>query len=196
MTHNDDLSAALRALPAPEPGPDLFDRIVRSRAMGRGRHLKLQEREFVFPWRWVAAAAVVSVLIGGSWVVSLSLSRLGSSPRVREPFDQLLQGVWPPRTMFDTRKTPQPKYALITSEDLDVTRLHDGVWMYTQETTTDDILTQRTGDIAVRLARTLYQGRPAWMVNTAKQLAVHWDQFGDTAYLDPTSLRPQEVIAY
>lgn len=190
-----ELSAALRRLPAPGPSSDLWPRILRSRAMGV--RIADQPNGLAIPWRWLAAAAVVGVLIGGSWFVSLSLSRLGSSPQVREPLDDLLRGVWrPEREPSESRRTPLPKYALITSDDLDVTRLSEGVWMYTVETTTDDILTQRTGDIGIRLVRTLYKGRPAWMVNTAKQLAVQWDQFGDTTYLDPTSLRPQQLVAY
>ena len=189
-----ELSDALRRLPAPEPSSDLWPRILRSRAVGV--RTADEPNRFAIPWRWLAAAAVAGVLIGSSWFVSLSLSRLGSSAQVREPLDQLLQGLWRPRTMFDSRKTPQPKYALITSDALDVTRLSEGIWMYTVETTTDEILTKRTGDIGIRLARTSYGGRPAWMVNTGRQLAQQWDRWADTTYVDPSSLRPQQVVGY
>ena len=195
MMGHDDLQAALRQLPVPEPGPDLLSRILRSRVMGV--RVANPTRSPALAWRWLAAAAVVVVLIGSSWIVSLSLSRLGSSPQVREPLDDLFRGVWRlERQGSESGKTPLPKYELITSNDLDVTRLHEGVWMYTLETTTDDIVTNRTGEIGIRLARTLYRGQPAWMVNTGRQLAAQWDRWGDTTYLDPLSLRPQQVVGY
>lgn len=199
MSNHDELSAALRRLPAPEPSPQLFDRIVRSRAMGRGRQINLQGRDSAFQWRLVAAAAVFIVLIGSTGLAVLKLAQFGSTGAVREPLDDLLRNtrMWnPDREPSAPRKTPLPKYALITSDDLDVTRLAEGRWLYTVETTTDGVVTRRTGDIGIRLARTVYRGQPAWMVNTAKQLAAQWDRFGDTTYLDPASLRPQQMVAY
>lgn len=192
-----ELSTALRRLPAPEPSSDLWPRILHSRAMGVRIADQSSGGGLAIPWRWLAAAAVVSVLIGGSWYVSLSLSRLGSTPQIRQPLDDLLRGVWrPEREASESHKTPLPKYPLITSDALDVTRLSEGIWMYTVETTTDEILTKRTGDVGIRLARTSYGGRPAWMVNTGRQLAQQWDRWADTTYLDPSSLRPQQVVGY
>ena len=190
------LSAALRRLPAPEPGSDLLPRILRSRAMGV--RIADQPNGPAIPWRWLAAAAVVGVSIGGSWFVSLSLSRLGSSPQVRDPLDNLLRGVWrPEREPSESGKTPLPKYALITSDDLDVTRLTEGVWTYTVETTTDDVLTEKGGAIGIRLARAHHLGQPVLMVNSKRQLrGGPWGQYGDTAHLDPATLRPLRSVAY
>jgi len=198
MSDHDDLSAALRRLPAPEPGPQLFDRIVRSRALGRNRHIHLQERGFVFQWGWIAAACVAILFIGGSWMAAVKFAELGNSSAVREPLDELLRstGMWPPnRESNEPRRTSHPMYRLITSDDLDVSRLVEGVWTYSLETTTDHILTQRNGDVAIRMARTSYAGRPAWMINTGRQRGP-WDRFADTTYLDPTTLRPQQMVAF
>lgn len=192
-----ELSAALRRLPAPEPSADLLARILRSRAMGV--RIAGQPNLPVVPWRWLAAAAVVSVLIGGSWFASIALSRLGSSAQVREPVDEFLRRTGMIFTGREARLDgpPPPKYQLITIGQLDVTRLKDGVWTYAVETTTDEVLTEQSGDIRIRLVETNYLGSPVWMVSSARQLrGGPWGDYADTTHLDPTSLRPERSVAH
>jgi len=197
MNRDDSLRASLRQLPVPDVSPDLLHRIVRSRVMGV--RTSLHGRRWSVPWGRIAAAAFILAFLTGSWKLSLTFSRMGQSRQNRELVKEFLRetGMWRPgREESEPRKTPLPQYALITTDDLDVSRLSEGIWRYTVETTTDDILTRRTGDIGVRLARTRFGDRPAWMINTERQLAAQWDRFADTAYLDPRSLRPQQMVAY
>ena len=201
MTGRDaELKAALRQLlPAPEPGPDLLPRILRSRA--RGVRVATPPSGLALPWRWLAAAAVVGVLIGGSWMASLSLSRLGGSPEVREPLDEFLRGAWMLPTKHEAPSllhAPRlPKYGLITTADFDAGRLKEGVWTYAEEVTTDDVLTKQSGAIGIRLIRGFYLGSPTWMVSSARQLrGGPWGDYADTTHLDPTSLRPERSVAH
>ena len=195
-----DLRAALRQLPAPEPSPDLLPRILRSRAMGV--RIPFPTRASIAPWRWIAAAAVATVLIGGTWVVSLSLSKIGESRGSgRDRIAELLSGTMLRPSASDEHeslaKTPRPKYALILSGTLAPSRMTEGVWTYQSTTTTDDVLTQPSGATRLRLARATYAGRPAWTVNTARQLrAGVWTEYTDTTYLDASTLRPQHAVAY
>lgn len=194
-----ELKAALRQLPAPEPSDELLPRILHSRATGV--RIASPTRELLIPWRWLAAAAVVSVLIGGSWMVSLSLSRLGSSPAVREPLDEFLRGAGVLPTEREAPASrhviPPPKYRLIASTDLNVARLTEGTWIYAVEVTTDNVLTQPSGMIGIRLGRGFHAGHPVWMVNGGRQLrGGPWGDYADTTHLDPVSLRPQRSVAY
>ena len=193
-----ELSAALRRLPAPAPSADLLPRILRSRAMGV--RIADEPKGLAIPWRWLAAAAVTGVLIGGSWMVSLSLSRLGSSPEVREPLDAWLRqtGMLPSDSVDRglSGEVPRPKYGLITTDDLDVTRLTEGTWMYAVATTTDNVLTQPSGRVGIRLVRAHHLGQPVLMVNEGRDLiGGPWGEYADTTHLDPVSLRPLRSVA-
>lgn len=196
IEHNAELRGALRQLPVPEPSPDLLPRILRSRAMGR--RITFPTRESTAPWRWIAAAAVATVLIGGTWVVSLSLSKIGGSRGSgRDRIAELLSGTMLRPSDGDDQETPggppQPKYPLILSDDLDPSRLTEGTWTYQATTTIDDILTQPSGRSRIRMSGATYAGRPAWMVKTSKE---GWSDFSDTVYVDAASLRPQYAVAY
>jgi len=199
--HEGELKAALRQLPVPDASPDLLRRILHSRAMGK--RITFPTRDSTAPWRWIAAAAVVTVLISGSWVVSLSLSKLQESRAggARDQLAELLRDtrLWPsPGGGEETLRVPaRPKYALILSDALSHSRMIEGVWTYQSTTTTDDVLTQPSGATRLRLARATYAGRPAWTVNTARQLrAGGWTEFMDTTYLDASTLRPQHAVTY
>lgn len=192
------LKAALQQLPVPEPSPDLLHRILHSRAMGV--RVSLPVGGLAVAWRWVGAAAVVAVLIGGSWVVSLSVSRIGESGTAGDPFAELLRTMrWPSAGRDDETprgRPPQPKYPLILSDSLDPSRLTEGTWTYQSTTTMDDILTEASGRHRVRVSHSRYARRPAWMVNTAKETEGGWSDYPDTAYVDAASLRPQYAVAY
>ena len=194
-----ELSDALRRLPAPAPSADLLPRILRSRATGV--RIADESKGVAIPWGWLGAAAAVVVLIGGSWFVSLSLSRLGSSSQVREPLDRLLRdaGMLPTKPEAPSlRGAPRaPKYGLITTADFDATRLKGGAWTYAGEVTTDEVLTSQSGAIRIRLARGSYLGSPTWVVSSARQLrGGPWGDYADTTHLDPVSLRPKRSVAH
>jgi hypothetical protein len=195
MEHETELKAALRQLPVPEPNPDLLGRILRSRA--RGERISFPERDVHLPWRWIAGAA--AALLAG-WL--LWPSQQTEHPIVtRDPVAELLRGtmLWPSSgaAQESRREIPRPKYALVSSDTLNPSRLREGVWTYQSETTTDDVLTEPSGGVRIRLKRATYASRPAWMVNTAKQFrAGGWSEYADTAYLDAASLRPHHAVAY
>lgn len=201
MKDTPQLKAALRQLPPPpEPSPDLLARIVRSRAMGV--RFKLPVGGVAVPWRWLGAAAAVAVLIGGSWMISLSLSGLGESADGRDQLGELLRGITPwssdaPRE--STGKPAQPRYPLIQADSLDVSRLTEGVWSYSSTTTTDGVLTERSfiGNTRIRMARGIYDGDPAWILTTARAFRdERADVFADTVYVDAATLRPRYAVAY
>ena len=198
IEHDADLKGALRHLPAPEPSPELLQRILRSRSMGR--RTTVPTLEATTSWRWIAAAAAVVLLLSGSWAVSLSLSKIGESRRARRALDELLRGTMlerePSRAPTLLRDVLRPPYPLIVSETLDTSRLAAGLWTYRSETTTDDILTEPAGGNRVRLSRTSLAGRPVWMVTTARRFRTEsWSPYEDTTYLDPSSLRPLRAFA-
>jgi hypothetical protein len=112
-------------------------------------------------------------LIGGSWMISLSLSRVGESAAGRDQLGELLRGItpWPsdgPRE--STGKPAQPRYPLILADSLDLSRLTEGSWTYGSTTTTDGVLTESSfiGSSRIRMARGTYDGDPAWIVTTAR----------------------------
>lgn len=188
IEHDADLKGALRHLPAPELSPELLQRILRSRLIGR--RTTVPTLEATTSWRWIAAAAAVVLLLSGSWAVSLSLSKIGESRRARRALDELLRG-----TMLEREPAPapallrdalRPAYPLIVSETLDTSRLAAGVWTYRSETTTDDILTQPAGGDRIRLARGTLSGQHVWTASMGDR---------DTTYLDPSSLRPLRAVA-
>lgn len=201
MNRPDELSAALRQLPAPEPSGDLLPRILRSRTMGV--RVKLLTARFSVPWGWVAAAAVLTLFIGGSWKLSAFFSDFRES-RVgaRDPIGEMLRGMrWrsaevPREPVFGT---PEPKYPLILGESLDLSRLSEGLWTYRSTTTTDGILSEPSfnGGDRIRMSRASHDGQPAWLVtNSSRPHTQAWGPFADTAYIDAATLRPRYAVSY
>jgi len=195
----DTLQAALRQLPAPEPRAELLKRIIESRAMGARIALPTSES---MPWRW-AAAAIVTALLLSSWLFRPSNFATNES-RVanRDPLDELLRGTMllpsPGVAQESQKPSPRPKYPLILTDSLELSRMTAGVWTYRSETTTDDVFTDsaHAGGDRIRLTRATFAGRSAWMVNTARRFGgAGWTQYEDTTYLDAASLRPRHAGA-
>lgn len=197
-----ELKDALQRLPAPEPSPDLLARILRSRAMGV-RVVSLPAGGLALRWRWMAAAAVVVVLIGGSWMISLSLSKIGESGVGRDQLGELLRGMTPwssdGNARESTGKPAQPRYPLILADALDLSRLTEGVWTYRSTTTIDGVLTESSfiGSTRIRMVRGIYNEYPAWIVTTARALRDERPRdFADTVYIDAATLRPRYAVVY
>lgn len=196
-----ELTDALQRLPAPEPSSDLLARILRSRAMGV--RVRLPVGGLALPWRWMAAAAVVVVLIGGSWMVSLSLSRIGESEAGRDQLGELLRGMtrWPEdgNARESARKPAQPRYPLILADALDLSRLREGMWTYSSTTTIDGVLKEPSffASTRIRMAHSSYKGDPAWIVTTARSFRGEYaGDFPDTVLIDAVTLRPRYAVAY
>jgi hypothetical protein len=167
---NDRLRIALRQLPVPEPDPDLLPRILRDRVLGKRLVIPMGERPPSRRWFvGAAAAAVVVLVLGGSWAVWITLSKTSESH---------------PASSTDAFR---PAYPLVLSESLDTSRLRAGVWTYRSETTTDDILTEPSGVDRIRMGRGTLAGQHVWWVSTGGR---------DTTYLDPSSLRPVRVVTH
>ena len=185
--NTDALRSALRQLPAPELQPELLQRILRGRALGKRIVVPTHEGPPIRPW--IAAAAAVALLVGGSWAISLSLSSISESRRARRALDELLRGTIlerePESAPTLLRDALRPAYRLIVREALDTSRLAAGVWTYRAETTTDDILTQPAGGDRIRLARGTLSGQQVWTASTGER---------DTTYIDPSSLRPVRAV--
>lgn len=185
------LRAALRQLPAPDPSPDVLSRILRSRALGVKPALQTPTRA---PWRWVAVAVVAGLLVAGSWALSVSLTEVADSQ------SEFLRNtwLWRERTPSVSGKVPQPRYDVVTSDMLDLSRMTEGVWTYLSETTTDRVLTRPNGVTRIRVSRATHASAPVWMVLKAirESRGAYWVNYGDTTYLDASSLRPIRTSAY
>ena len=199
--HDNELRAALRRLPAPEASPDLLPRILRNRAMGV--RIKSPSGKPAIPWGWLATAAVVTLLIGGSWMLSVSLTRMRES-RVgaRDPIGELLRGrLWRSEEGLGEPlpETIDPHYGLILSGSLERSRLSEGLWTYASMTTTDGILSEPSfnGGTRIRMTRGSYNGEPAWAITHASRFRRElWSVFADTTYLDAATLRPRYAVSY
>jgi len=195
----DELRAALRQLPASEPRAELLERILESHAAGT--RLALPTGDSV-PLSWAVAATVAALLLS-AWLFWPSNPAIHESRRLsRDPFTDLIRGtmIWPSAGVAQEsqKEIPLPRYPLILSDSLDLSRLAAGVWTYRSETTTDDVFTDsaHAGGDRIRLTRATYAGRPAWMVNTARRFGgAGWTQYEDTTYLDAASLRPRHAEA-
>lgn len=199
IKNHGDLRAVLRQLPAPEPSLDLLQRILRSRAMGV--RFSIPARRLVVPWRWMAAAAAVVALVGGTWVLSLSVAKMGESRFAgRDPLAELRE-LMPQQSRGAPEspgEAPLPKYSIISSETLDPSRLMEGVWTYQSETTTDRVLTTQGESIRFGVAHATFDGHPSWMVTSARQFRDElWGgPYTDTTYLDAVSLRPRYTVVH
>src|SRR5690349_23640860 len=192
------MSDALRQLPAPEPSPELLQRILRSRAAGV--RVALPEDHAVRRVWWMVAA-VLALAVIGAWLFSVAPDR-NAAPRIvkGDPLNVLLGGtmLWPSAGAAQEPQgaIPRPKYPLVLSDSLELPRLSPGVWTYRSETTTDDVFTDSSGGDRIRLTRATYAGRSAWMVNTAKRFRTQgWTLYEDTTYMDAASLRPVRAVA-
>jgi hypothetical protein len=166
-----------------------------------GRRITVPAREATTSWRWIAAAAAVALLLGGSWAVSLSLLRIGESERARSTLDELLSGMALRPSAGDAPESltapPTPKYPLILADSLHPDRLTEGVWTYKSATTYDEVITKPWGGVRIRMSRTTYKGRPVWMVNVARSGGEGPSiQFPETSFVEASSLRPVYAVAH
>jgi hypothetical protein len=129
-------------------------------------------------------------------VVEIRESRVGA----RDPLGELLSGrLW--RSGEERSSEPlslpetlEPKYPLILSGSLDLSRLSEGVWTYQSITTTDEILAEPSFNAGerLRMTRGSYGGQPAWLVETAGRSGGQpWSAFAETLYIDAATLRPR-----
>jgi hypothetical protein len=124
-----ELRATLRQLPVPEPSSELLARILRSRAMGT--RVRGPVGGLAVPWRWVAVAAAVTLLIGGSWKFSVWSSKIRES-RVgaRDPIRELLSGrLWSEESIPESPPARLPRCPLIRAGH-STARLPEGLWTY------------------------------------------------------------------
>lgn len=143
-----DFRVALREWPAPEAASDLRERILRSRAGGSRVPLPLDRGT---PWRLrslVAAAAVVAIV-----AIADRVQQRRERPQEdgRDLYADLFGGVpWSPSVgaAQEASAAPTvPRYALIVA--FEPSRVAGGTWTYERWTTTDDIITGRTGSITI-----------------------------------------------
>lgn len=176
-----DVRVALRDWPAPEAGSELRERILRSRAGGTRMPLPLDR---VSPWRLrflVAAAAVVAAV-----AITDRVQRGPERPQEdgRDLYSDLFGGVpWSPSVGAAQEASAVaivPRYPLIL--DFDPSRVAGGTWTYETWTTTDDIITGRTGSSTISASAVQLDGTPAWLVTTRRGT--------DSLFLSKETLRP------
>lgn len=186
----------LRNLAAPEPSADLLGRILRSRAAGVRTALPVGNPS-------VRAGAIIGTLVvvvltGFFWIWRTPIRSAPASVSYGDPLDLVLGGtmLWPSAGAAQETRTerPQPRYPVILSDSLDISRLTPGAWMYRSETTTDGVFTDSSGGDRIRLMRSTLDAQPAWMVNTARRhRSLDW-RYDDTTYLDAATLRPLRTV--
>jgi hypothetical protein len=202
MTDNttDKLRSALRQLPAPEPGTDLLQRVLRTREMGAQVFLPARRP---LPWRPAVAAAVAALVVGGLLLWPSGTVVRDTTVVHADPLGELFRGtmLWPSAggAQEVLGATPAPQYPLISSASLQPARLTGGTWSYSSTTTIDDILTEPSfiDGIRIRMSRATYDGRPAWSLNIARRFRQGpWGDYSDTTFIDAASLRPLYAVGY
>ncbi len=178
------LSNELRSLPVPAPPGGLRLRIANSLHTGtRVASLTTDEPR---TRRRVSHLAVAAALIAA---IALGARLLEREPHPTGPphdadwmHTDPLAGLplWPrvgAAQEANARVVP-PKYAVIT--DLDAGNVIPGSWTYRQQTITDDILTQVSGALRLRIEGGTHLGARVWVVT--------WGPASDTSWVDSTSL--------
>jgi len=179
-----DFRVALREWPAPEAASELRERILMSRAGGRRVDLPVDRTA---PWRLrllIAAAAVVAIVAIADRVQQ---GRDGPQEGGQGLYSHLFGGgPWSPSVgaAQEASKVPTlPRYPLIV--DFDPSGVVGGTWTYETWTTTDDIITGKTGSITMSASAVLLEGTTAWLVTTARGANV-----GDSLFVSRETLRP------
>lgn len=181
-----DFRVALREWPAPEAASDLRERILRSRAGGSRVPLPLDRGT---PWRLrllVAAAAVVAIV-----AIADRVQQRRERPQEdgRDLYADLFGGVpWSPSVGVAQEASAAPtvpRYALIVA--FEPSRVAGGTWTYERWTTTDDIITGRTGSITISASAVQLDGTPAWLVTTASGAVA---AAADSLFVSRETLRP------
>ena len=176
----DRIRRDLRGLAAPEPPPDLLEKIMASRGSGIRVVLPRERRDYT-PWILGAlAAAAAAALV-------INLRGRGRPPAPAEidyqdiaaalsfvPRAALAQQTGPPRT---------PRYALV--DGLDESRAHAGTWTYETCTTTDDVLTQCGSRLTIVVREAQRAEQPAWLMIQRLAFLSGWSSTKDTIYVPP-----------
>jgi hypothetical protein len=176
----DRIRRDLRGLAAPEPPPDLFEKILASRGSGIRVVLPRVRRDYT-PWILAAfAAAAAAVLVinprGPERPPAHAeidyqdiAAALSFVPRAA-----LAQQTGPPRT---------PRYDLV--HGLDAARAHAGTWTYETCTTTDDVLTQCGSRLTIMVREAQRAEQPAWLMIQRLAFVRGWSSTKDTIYVPP-----------
>jgi hypothetical protein len=176
----DRIRRDLRGLAAPEPPPDLLEKIMASRGSGIRVVLPRERRDYT-PWTLGAlAAAAAAALV-------INLRGRGRPPAPAEidyqdiaaalsfvPRAALAQQTGPPRT---------PRYDLV--DGLDASRAHAGTWTYETCTTTDDVLTQCGSRLTIVVREAQRAEQPAWLMIQRLAFLSGWSSTKDTIYVPP-----------
>jgi hypothetical protein len=184
MTWKDEL----RRIPAPEPSPDLLERILASRAVG----MRVSLREATAATRRARyvryAAAIAAALAAVGWFSWEALK-----PTVVE------DGVPPawviggtplfPSAAFGQERAPRissPRYPLI--REIQPTRVHAGRWTYKGSTTADGVFTTTYGQPrTIVIVAGNFEGQASWVVSSSMEMS-------DTVLVNRATLRPLRYV--
>jgi hypothetical protein len=180
------IEGKLDKLHAPDPPADLLARILASRAAGVRVVLPAASRP---PMAWSFGAVAAAVLLIAVAVASslVRLERRSGSGSV-DPYTFLLGGTLLEPSSGAAQEpagaTSAPRYPLIGL--LTPERVHAGTWTYEAQTTIDDILTSKSGTLAVAITPGQHNGASVWRVTTWQPPL--WS--ADTTYSSAAGLRP------
>lgn len=176
----DRIRGDLRGLAAPEPPPDLLERILASRRSGI-RVVLPRVRGHYTPWILAAfAAAAVAVL-----VINPRERKRPPAPAEIDYQDIAAALAFWPRAAMAQQAGPArtPRYDLV--RHLDGSRAHAGTWTYKTCTTTDGVLTKCGSRLTIMVREAQRAEQPAWLMVQRLAVVRDWSSTKDTIYRAP-----------
>lgn len=176
----DRIRLDLRRLAAPEPRPDLLERILVSQRSGIRVVLPRVRRDYT-PWILAAFAAAAAAVL----VITLRGRERPPAPSDIDYQDIAAALSFVPRAaMAQQAGRPRtPRYDLV--HDLEASRAHAGTWTYETCTTTDDVLTQCRSRLTIIVHEAQRAEQPAWLMIQRLAFVRGWSSTEDTIHIPP-----------
>ena len=178
---NNDLGGSLRALPTPEPGPDLRGRIVASRAAGARVILPIEERHTNrrFAIRVVMAMAAAVLLAIGLF------PRDSGDP---EGLASSASSFWWPSEALAQEPGGKRYTASYPIAELDRARFGAGQWVFQSRVIIDGFTTDTVTGDTLAITAGEYGGKAVWQI--ANRWGSRYFTARDTLLVDRATLQP------
>ena len=175
----DRIRRDLRGRAAPEPPPDLLERILASRRSGIRVVLPRVGRDST---RWLVGALGAAVVLALIVSIAGHDRPMGANTDYREIAEAL--SFWP-RAAIAQQAGPvrTPRYDLV--QRVDASRLVAGTWTYDICATTDERLTKCSSRLTITAREAQRAEQPAWLMVQRLAEVRDWSSTKDTIYVPP-----------